>query len=320
MFDKSRFSQILKNINETYDSQRDFSKRSGINRTYLSQYMNLKLEEPPKPKILEKLSQSSHGVTTYEELMNVCGYININENYGTIPVYINNNKKNNTLDFTTDLSGFNKLSSTAIDAFNEIGNIFIEYLEKDKKINLSSILENKSYIYHSLNPNEQKSVLEYLKTFIVKINYTESLHKRDLTSLSQLQQTKIPILGKVKAGYNYLVDENKIGHIYLDYAPSDPENYYALQVTGNSMEPLFDDGDIAIVHKQDDFDSGNTCIVLINGDEATIKKVVRMEDGVDLIAMNPYYPVRHFTKEEMNKIPVQIIGRVVEARKRKQFE
>ena len=86
------------------------------------------------------------------------------------------------------------------------------------------------------------------------------------------------------------------------------------------MEPLFSNGDIAIVHKQDDFESGNTCIVLINGDEATVKKVVRMEDGIDLIAMNPYYPVRHFSNEEMQKIPVRIIGKVVEARKRNQFK
>ena len=82
----------------------------------------------------------------------------------------------------------------------------------------------------------------------------------------------------------------------------------------------FSDGDIAIVHKQDNFDSGNTCIILVNGDEATVKKVVRMDDGIDLIAMNPYYPVRHFSKNEMNEIPVKIIGKVVEARKRKAFE
>lgn len=138
--------------------------------------------------------------------------------------------------------------------------------------------------------------------------------------LTELQQLQIPILGKVKAGYNYLADENKIGRLYLDYIPSDPENYYALQVTGDSMEPLFSNGDIAIVHKQDDFESGNTCIVLINGDEATVKKVVRMEDGIDLIAMNPYYPVRHFSSEDMEKIPVKIIGKVVEARKRNQFK
>lgn len=137
--------------------------------------------------------------------------------------------------------------------------------------------------------------------------------------IKKIDKIKIPVLGRVKAGYDYLAQENIIGYESIDNV-SDPENYYALQVTGDSMEPLFSDGDIAIVHKQDDFDSGNTCIILVNGDEATIKKVVKMDDGIDLIAMNPYYPVRHFTKNEMNEIPVKVIGKVVEARKRKIFE
>lgn len=139
------------------------------------------------------------------------------------------------------------------------------------------------------------------------------------TPIKKISKIRIPVLGKVKAGYDYLAQENIIGYESIDNV-SDPENYYALQISGDSMEPLFSDGDIAIIHKQDDFESGNTCIILINGDEATVKKVVRMDDGIDLIAMNPYYPVRHFTKNEMNEIPVKIIGKVVEARKRKIFE
>ncbi len=137
--------------------------------------------------------------------------------------------------------------------------------------------------------------------------------------IKNIEKINIPLLGTVKAGYNYLAHENIIGYESIDNV-SDKENYYALKVTGDSMEPLFSNGDIAIVHKQDDFESGNTCIVLINGDEATVKKVVRMEDGIDLIAMNPYYPVRHFSNEEMQKIPVRIIGKVVESRKRNQFK
>ena len=74
MFDKNKFAQVLKNICETYSSQRDFSKKSEINRTYLSQYMNMKLDEPPKPSILQKLADSSNGVTTYKELMEICDY------------------------------------------------------------------------------------------------------------------------------------------------------------------------------------------------------------------------------------------------------
>lgn len=137
--------------------------------------------------------------------------------------------------------------------------------------------------------------------------------------IKNIEKVKIPVLGTVKAGYNYLAQENIVGYESVDNI-SNPEDYYALQITGDSMEPLFSDGDIAIVHKQDDFESGNTCIILINGDEATVKKVVRMEDGIDLIAMNPYYPVRHFSSEDMKKIPVKIIGKVVEARKRNQFK
>lgn len=137
--------------------------------------------------------------------------------------------------------------------------------------------------------------------------------------IKDIEKIKIPVLGTVKAGYDYLAQENIVGYESIDNV-SDPENYYALQITGNSMEPLFSDGDIAIVHKQDNFDSGNICIILVNGEEATVKKVVRMDDGIDLIAMNPYYPVRRFSKNEMNEIPVKIIGKVVEARKRKAFE
>lgn len=136
---------------------------------------------------------------------------------------------------------------------------------------------------------------------------------------SVINETNIPVLGTVKAGYDYLAEENIVGTEKIDYV-SDQDNYYALRITGDSMEPLFSDGDIAIVHRQDDFESGNTCIVLINGDEATVKKVIKVEDGIDLIAMNPYYPKKHFSNEEMKDIPVKVIGKVVEARKRNQFK
>ena len=74
------------------------------------------------------------------------------------------------------------------------------------------------------------------------------------------------------------------------------------------METVFSDGDTVIVHKQDDFESGKICVVLINGDEATVKKVYKLEDGIELVALNPSYPSKKFTAEEMQNIPVQIIG------------
>lgn len=74
------------------------------------------------------------------------------------------------------------------------------------------------------------------------------------------------------------------------------------------METLMADGDIVIVHKQEDFMSGQLCVVLINGDEATVKRVYKLEDGIELVAYNPAYSSRKFTAEEIKTTPVQIIG------------
>lgn len=74
MFDKKNFSLIIEKIKNLYSSQEEFSEVSGIGRTYLSQYMNQKKDKPPTPRILEKLATASKGVTTYKELMYMCGY------------------------------------------------------------------------------------------------------------------------------------------------------------------------------------------------------------------------------------------------------
>lgn len=49
-------------------------------------------------------------------------------------------------------------------------------------------------------------------------------------------------------------------------------DYFALQIKGDSMEPRIKEGDVVIVRKQPDVESGEVAIVLVNGDEATIKK------------------------------------------------
>ena len=198
----------------------------------------------------------------------------------------------------------------------QIRNMKASELSEKAHIPKSAISQYLSGLYEA----KQKSIFKLANVLNVSEAWLMGLDvPMESIPIKNIEKIKIPVLGTVKAGYDYLAQENIIGYESIDNV-SDPENYYALQVTGNSMEPLFSDGDIAIVHKQDNFDSGNTCIVLVNGEEATVKKVVRMDDGIDLIAMNPYYPVRHFNKNEMNEIPVKIIGKVVEARKRKVFE
>ena len=118
----------------------------------------------------------------------------------------------------------------------------------------------------------------------------------------------LPVLGTVKAGYNYLAEENIIDYIEPHMNISNPDDYFGLVVKGDSMAPLFDEGDYVVVHKQDDFESRKVCIVLINGDEATIKKVIKTNDGIELHCFNPYYPSRKYTFKEMQDLKIKIIG------------
>ncbi len=125
-----------------------------------------------------------------------------------------------------------------------------------------------------------------------------------------------PLLGTVKAGYNYLAQENFIGYICMDKEVSDPENYFALKVTGDSMQPILYDNDIVIVHQQNDIENGQIGIVVIDGEEATVKKINKYNDHIDLIAFNSYYPPKRLDIDSNFKI----IGKVVEARISKIFE
>ena len=139
-------------------------------------------------------------------------------------------------------------------------------------------------------------------------NSEDILNKIGAIPISDIDVTNIPLLGTVKAGYDYLAQENIIDYISFKVDGTDKENYYALNVVGDSMTPLFDDGDTVIVHKQDDFENGDNCVVLINGEEATIKKVYKDNTGIELKAVNPYYPPRLFSKKDIKDLPVKIIG------------
>ena len=118
----------------------------------------------------------------------------------------------------------------------------------------------------------------------------------------------IPLLGTVKAGYNYLAQENWIGTVEVDTnLIKDGSKYFALKVKGDSMFPVLVEDDIVIVRKQEDFESGDIVVAIVNGEEATIKKGKKTENSVLLQPLNSNYEPLIFTKEEMKTIPVIIV-------------
>ena len=80
------------------------------------------------------------------------------------------------------------------------------------------------------------------------------------------------------------------------------------------MEPKISDGDVVIVRKQPDCDSGQIAIVCVNGDHATCKKIMKQSTGILLKPLNPSYDPMFYTNEEIESIPITILGRVVELR------
>lgn len=119
----------------------------------------------------------------------------------------------------------------------------------------------------------------------------------------------IPILGTVKAGYDYMAQENWEGTIDVDKnLVGNGEEYFALRVKGDSMSPVLIEDDIVIVKKQNDFENGDIVVALINGEEATIKKGKKSDAGILLQPLNNSYEPLIFTYNEMKEIPVDIIG------------
>ena len=100
----------------------------------------------------------------------------------------------------------------------------------------------------------------------------------------------VPLLGAVKAGYNYLAQENWIGTIDVETSlVGDGRNYFALKVKGDSMAPVFIEDDIVIIKKQNDCENNEFAVVIINGDEGTLKKIKKTDNGIILQPLNPAY-------------------------------
>ncbi len=116
-----------------------------------------------------------------------------------------------------------------------------------------------------------------------------------------------PIMGFVKAGYDLLADENIEGYIELGEADALKGDYF-LRVKGDSMtgSNIFD-GDLVYVEKCDYIKSGQIGIVMV-GDEVTIKKVHYKNELMILEASNPNYESKFFSKDEIESLPVKVIG------------
>ena len=127
---------------------------------------------------------------------------------------------------------------------------------------------------------------------------------------------RIPVLGRVAAGIPIDAIEDVLDWEDISEDMSKTGEFFGLRIRGDSMQPRMVEGDVVIVRWQPDAESGDVVIVQVNGDQATCKRLAKYASGISLISFNPAYAPMNFTNEEIEALPVTIIGKVVENRQK----
>lgn len=124
----------------------------------------------------------------------------------------------------------------------------------------------------------------------------------------------INVLGRVAAGIPIEAIEDIIDTEEISSDMARTGEFFGLKIHGDSMEPRMCDGDVVIVRRQDDAESGEIVIATVNGSDATCKRLRKYRDGIELISNNPAYNPMFYSNEDIENKPVRIIGKVVELR------
>ena len=155
------------------------------------------------------------------------------------------------------------------------------------------------------------ALAEILKVSPIDVmGITESNESPQLTSKGVL----IPVLGYVRAGVPIEAVEEILDYEEISQEQARTGEFFALKIKGDSMEPKISEGDVVIVRKQSTVENGELAVVLVNGDDATVKKFYRSNNGIKLVSTNPKFDPFFYTPTEVDSLPVSVIGRVVELR------
>lgn len=146
-------------------------------------------------------------------------------------------------------------------------------------------------------------VLECSPSYLMGLDDTKGCHG-----------VKINVLGRVAAGIPIHAVEDIIDTEEISEDMAKTGDFFGLKIKGDSMEPRICDGDVVIVRQQPDADSGDIVIALVNGDDATCKRLTKYAGGIGLVSLNSKYEPMMFSEDEVNNKPVKIIGKVIELR------
>lgn len=224
-----------------------------------------------------------------------------------------------------------------------LGDIIKQYRE-EHQMSLQDFADligtSRSYIHmleKNVNPSTNKPIspsIETLKSLAKAMNMDletllkqlndeqniyldENEYKKQFTNNTS-NSAVVFVYGTIPAGIPMECIEDIIDteEISADMLKGDKQ-YFGLKIKGNSMEPEYLDGDTIILEKTEDCESGDDAVVMVNGDDGTFKRVFKNDNGIILQPLNPAYAPLVFTNEDIEKLPVRILGVVVEIRRKK---
>lgn len=167
----------------------------------------------------------------------------------------------------------------------------------------------------------QSKVVEFAKALDTTVAYLMGWDNNpgpnQTGSLEKKSGVIIKVLGSVAAGIPIDAMEDTIDEEEVTEDMARQGKLFGLRIKGQSMEPNICDGDTVIVKEQPDAENGETVVVLINGNEATCKKLYKYDDGsIRLVPNNPAYSPKLYTLDDITSLPVTIIGKVIELRRK----
>ena len=139
------------------------------------------------------------------------------------------------------------------------------------------------------------------------------------TSRRPKTKKSIPVLGQIPAGIPIEAIEDVLDYEDLsEREANDSFEYFGLRIKGSSMYPEYQDGDTIIVRRQETADTGDDAVVMVNGNDATFKRIKRSEDGIILMPINTtdFEPI-FYSNAQIESLPLSVLGVCVELRRKK---
>lgn len=195
----------------------------------------------------------------------------------------------------------------------------IKELRKQKKLTQNDLSKLTGYKQNTISSHENGTrgideidIMNYCKA--LGVTPSDLFQKDEQPKIETLPVKKIPVLSKISAGLPIYSEENLIDYIYFATKNlNSNKEEFGLQVSGDSMDKIFQEGDVVVVEKDSIVENGQLGVVMINGYNATVKRIRYTEDQIILIpeSNNPiHYPQVYGRNDE-----VKIIGRVIASQK-----